>query len=75
MSAENLIHVLLPHQGCVITRTGDGIDIAGSAMNWVMSAGVAPFTCRAPFEFRVVGRTDSTNLRMHWHRGELIFNW
>jgi hypothetical protein len=30
--------------------------------------------CRAPFAFRVVGRTDSTNLRMHWHRGELIFN-
>ena len=73
--AENLIHQLLPHQGCVITRTVDGIDIAGSAMNWVMSAGVAPFACRAPFAFRVVGRTDSTNLRMHWHRGELIFNW
>jgi hypothetical protein len=72
---ENLIHRLLPHQGCVITRTADGIDIAGSAMNWVMSAGVAPFVCRAPFVFRVVGRTDSTNLRMHWHRGELIFNW
>ena len=73
--AENLIHQLIPHQGCVITRTVDGIDIAGSAMNWVMSAGVAPFACRAPFAFRVVGRTDSTNLRMHWHRGELIFNW
>jgi hypothetical protein len=28
--------------------------------------------CRAPFAFRVVGRTDSTTLRMHWHRGELI---
>jgi hypothetical protein len=68
---DNLIHQLLPHQGCVITRT----DIAGSAMNWVMSAGVVPFTCRAPFVFRVVGKTDSTNLRMHWHRGELIFNW
>ena len=73
--AENLIHRLIPHQGCVITRTVDGIDIAGSAMNWVMSAGVAPLICRAPFEFRVVGKTDSTNLRMHWHRGELIFNW
>ena len=73
--AENLIHQLIPHQGCVITRTVDGIDIAGSAMNWVMSAGVAPFACRAPFVFRVVGKTDSTNLRMHWHRGELIFNW
>ena len=60
--AENLIGTLVPHQGCVITRTGDGIEIAGSAMNWVMSAAV-------------VGKTDSTNLRMHWHRGELIFNW
>ena len=71
----NLIHQLLPHQGCVITRTADGIEICGSAMNWVMSAGVVPFTVRAPFVFRVVGKTDSTNLRMHWHRGELIFNW
>jgi len=73
--ADNLIHQLIPHQGCVITRTADGIEIAGSAMNWVMSAAVAPFVCRAPFTFRVVGKTDSTNLRMHWHRGELIFNW
>jgi hypothetical protein len=73
--SENLIHRLIPHQGCVITRTGDGIEIAGSAMNWVMSAGVVPFTCRAPLTFRIVGKTDSTNLRMHWHRGELIFNW
>jgi hypothetical protein len=46
--AEPLIHRLIPHQGCVITRTGDGIDISGSAMSWVMSSGVAPFTCRAP---------------------------
>ena len=73
--AENLIHRLLPHQGCVIARTDDGIDVSSSAMNWVMSACVASFTCRAPFTFRVLGRTDSTNLRMHWHRGELIFNW
>jgi hypothetical protein len=71
----NLIHQLIPHQGCVISRTVDGVDIAGSAMNWVMSAGVVPLVCRAPFAFRVVGKTDSTNLRLHWHRGELIFNW
>jgi hypothetical protein len=50
--AENLIHQLIPHQGCVISRTVDGIDIAGSAMNWVMSAGVAPF---APCAIRVDG--------------------
>lgn len=73
--AENLIGRLIPHQGCVITRRDDGIEIAGSAMNWVMSAAVAPLVVRAPFVLRVVGRTDSTNLRLHWHRGELIFNW
>lgn len=73
--AENLISKLIPHQGCVITRKDDGIEIAGSAMNWVMSAAICPFVCRAPFVIRVVGKTDSTNLRMHWHRGELIFNW
>jgi hypothetical protein len=73
--SENLISKLVPHQGCVIRRTNDGIEIDGSAMKWVMSAAVAPFARRAPFVFRVVGKTDSTNLRMHWHRGELIFNW
>ena len=73
--AENLIGKLIPHQGCVITRFDEGIHVAGSAMNWVMSAAVAPFVCRPPFAFRVVGKTDTTNLRMHFHRGELIFNW
>jgi hypothetical protein len=73
--SENLISKLVPHQGCVITPTAEGIQIAGSAMNWVMSAAVAPFVCSPPFAFRVVGKTDSTNLRMHFHRGELIFNW
>lgn len=73
--SENLIDRLIPHQGCVITRVDGAIGISGSAMNWVMSAAVAPFVCRPPFVFRVVGKTDSTNLRMHFHRGELIFNW
>src|SRR5262249_32513056 len=73
--SENLIAKLIPHQGCVITRIDDYIHVAGSAMNWIMSAAVAPFACRPPFVFRVVGKTDSTNLRMHFHRGELIFNW
>ena len=71
----NLIDELLPHQGCAIVRKNDCIEIAGSAMNWVMSAAVAPVVCRAPFAFHIVGMTDSTNLRLHWHRGEVIFNW
>jgi hypothetical protein len=27
--AENVIQQLLPHQGCVITRTGDDVQISG----------------------------------------------
>jgi hypothetical protein len=47
--SDNLITRLIPHQGCVITRKDDFIEIAGSAMNWVMSAAIAPLVCRAPF--------------------------
>ncbi len=73
--SDNLIARLIPHQGCVITPKGDAIEIASASRNWVMAAAIAPLVCRAPFVFRVVGKTDSTNLRMHWHCGELIFNW
>jgi len=73
--SDNLIARLIPHQGCVITPKGDAVEIASAARDWVMAAAVAPLICRAPFVFRVVGKTDSTNLRMHWHSGELIFNW
>jgi len=48
--AENLIHQLIPHQGCVIKRTADGIDISGSAMNWVMSAGVEGVASKNPLQ-------------------------
>jgi hypothetical protein len=40
--SDNLIARLIPHQGCVITHRDDAIEIAGSAMDWVMSAAVAP---------------------------------
>jgi hypothetical protein len=70
----SLVGRLLPHQGCVIKPIGEEIEITGAAMNWVMAAAVAPFVCRPPFIFRIVGKADSTNLRMHFRRGELIFN-
>lgn len=44
--SDNLLARLIPHQGCVITPRDDAIEIAGSAMHWVMSAAVAPFVCR-----------------------------
>jgi hypothetical protein len=30
MTAENLVHQLLPHQGCTITRIANGVEISGS---------------------------------------------
>jgi hypothetical protein len=47
LMSDNLLKRLVPHQGCVITCRDDAIEIAGSAMNWVMSAAVAPLICRA----------------------------
>src|SRR5262249_49741136 len=73
--AENLIGKLVPHQGCAITPNSEGIEIAGSALDWILTAAVAPFVCRPPFAFRVVGKTDSTNLRMYWHKGIVILHW
>jgi hypothetical protein len=73
--AENLTSKLIPHQGCVITRKGGDVELMRGGQGWIMSAAVCPNVYRAPFAFRVIGKTDSTNLRMHWHQGELIFNW
>ena len=43
--SDNLIAQLIPHQGCAITHRDGAIEIAGSAMNWVMSAAIAPLVC------------------------------
>src|SRR5262245_27653751 len=73
---ENFRDKLIPHQGCTLRRTRDGdIEVFGAGQNWIMAAAVLSQVWRAPFIFRIVGKTDSTNLRMYWHKGELIFNW
>ena len=30
---------------------------------------------RPPFTLKTVAKTDSTNLRLYWHLGTVIFNW
>jgi hypothetical protein len=41
----------------------------------VNSVAITNQVFRAPFTLKTVARTDSTNLRLYWHSGEIIFNW
>lgn len=72
---DELLATLLPYFGCVIRRTTEGVQLTGAGGYGMNSAAITPRTFRAPFTLRVVARTDSTNLRLYWHLGEIIFNW
>jgi len=66
---------LLPYFGCVIRRTPEGVALTGASHNHMNAAALTPRVYRAPFTLRAVARTDSTNLRLYWHLGEIILNW
>lgn len=66
---------LLPFFGCVIERTSEGIQLRGAGRNHMNASAITDRCYRAPFTLRVVAKTDSTNLRLYWHLGEVIFNW
>jgi hypothetical protein len=72
---DELLTTLLPYFGCVIRRTTEGVQLTGAGGYGMNSAAITPRTFRAPFTLRVVAKTDSTNLRLYWHLGEIIFNW
>lgn len=72
---DELLTTLLPYLGCVIRRTTEGVQLTGAGGYGILAAAITPRTLRAPFTMRVVAKTDSTNLRLYWHLGEIIFNW
>jgi hypothetical protein len=71
----DLLNALVPHFGCVIEQTDEGLRLTGASRNFMNAVAVSTRTFRAPFRYRAVARTDSTNLRLYWHLGEIIFNW
>jgi hypothetical protein len=72
---EDLLSSLVPFFGCVFARTADGLELTGASRNFMNAAAVTTRTFRAPFTLRAVAKTDSTNVRLYWHLGEIIFNW
>ncbi len=66
---------MIPFMGCVIAHTPDGTQLTGASRDWLMAVAITPKTYRPPFTVKTVAKTDSTNLRLYWHVGEVIFNW
>lgn len=66
---------LIPFFGCVIERTPEGARLCGASRNGMNAAAITREVYRAPFTLKTVAKTDSTNLRLYWHLGEVIFNW
>jgi hypothetical protein len=72
---RDLIHSVVPYFGCVIEPVPEGLKLTGASRDFMNAAAVATRAFKPPFRFRAVAMTDSTNLRLYWHIGEVIFNW
>jgi len=74
MSAD-MLETMIPFFGCVIERTPEGARLTGASRNHMNAVAITPKVFRAPFTLKTVARTDSTNVRLYWHLGEIILNW
>ncbi len=74
MSAD-LLPSMIPFMGCVIERTADGAVLTGASQDHMMAVALTTASFTPPFTVTTIAKTDSTNLRLYWHVGEIIFNW
>jgi hypothetical protein len=73
--SNDLLSSMIPFMGCVIVRTPDGVQLTGASRDHMMAVALTCKSFRPPFTVKTVAKTDSTNLRLYWHVGEVIFNW
>ncbi len=68
-----LLDSMISVSDCLMTRDGDGLHLSGatSDRSLVRTSG----TFRPPFVVRLRAKTDSTNLRIYYNSGMVIFNW
>jgi hypothetical protein len=72
---DDLLSSMIPFMGCVMMQTPDGLRLTGASRDHMMAVAITRKTFRPPFTVKTVAKTDSTNLRLYWHVGEVIFNW
>ena len=53
----------------------DGAVLTGASQDHMMAVALTTASFTPPFTVTTIARTDSTNLRLYWHVGEIIFNW
>lgn len=73
--SDDLLASMIPFFGCIIERTPEGARLTGASRNHMNAVAITTRAFRAPFTLKTVARTDSTNVRLYWHLGEIIFNW
>ncbi len=73
--AADLLPSMIPFFGCLIERTPEGARLTGASRNYLNAVAITHELFRAPFTLKTVAKTDSTNVRLYWHLGEVIFNW
>lgn len=73
--SDDLLSSMIPFFGCIIERIPEGARLTGASRNHMNAVAITQQVFRAPFTLKTVAKTDSTNLRLYWHLGEIILNW
>ena len=72
---RDLLPSMIPFFGGILTSSQEGLRLTGAGANHMNAVAVTDEAFEAPFTLTAVAKTDSTNLRLYWHVGEIIFNW
>ncbi len=67
--AEILLSEMLPVSECSVSS--DGVHLRLSGYGYART----PEAYAVPLMFEAIAKTDSTNLRLHFAKGHIIFNW
>ena len=73
--SDDLLSSVIPFFGCIIERVPEGSRLSGASRNHLNAVAITSQVFKAPFTVKTVAKTDSTNLRLYWHLGEIILNW
>lgn len=73
--SDDLLSSMIPFFGCIVESVSEGARLTGASRNHMTAVAITRQVFRAPFTLKTVAKTDSTNLRLYWHLGEIILNW
>ncbi len=69
LASEVPLEDLIPVSECAVEKSSEGLVLRG--FGYVRT----PKSYSVPLKIEAVAKTDSTNLRLHYAKGHVIFNW